>query len=107
MLCHSVCSWRWPFLSFQRRLVARVKLATGCPEGVDRTSGSRPRLPIRITLLTIVPFSSGLESVTVSQPSRRLRFGRAAGRGRNFLQPYIDAKNAFHLSTSFLGVGES
>src|SRR6185295_14719750 len=103
--CHSVCSWRWPLLSFQRRLVARVKLATGCPEGVDRTSGSRPRLPIRITLLTIVPFSSGLESVTVSQPSRRPG-RRADGRGRNFLRPYINGKNAFHLSTSFLGVGE-
>src|SRR5262245_12535902 len=54
MLCHSVCSWRWPFLSRQRRLVARLKLATGWPEGVERTSGSRPRLPIRITLLTMV-----------------------------------------------------
>src|SRR5688572_19425730 len=49
-------------------------MSSGCPEGVDRTSGSRPRLPIRITLLTMRPFSSALESVTVSQPSRRPSF---------------------------------
>src|SRR4051812_16139157 len=60
MLCHSVFSWRWPPLSRHLRLVARVKLATGWPDGVDRTSGSRPRLPTRITLLIMLPFSSTL-----------------------------------------------
>src|SRR5882672_10387307 len=66
MLCHSVSSCLLPVLSRQRRLVARVKLATGCPDGVDRTSGSRPRLPIRMTLLTMRRFSSAFESGTLS-----------------------------------------
>src|ERR1044072_7657203 len=52
-LCHSVASWRLPSRSFQRRLVATLKLATRCPEGGERTSGSRPRLPTRITLFTM------------------------------------------------------
>src|SRR4029453_13039528 len=55
MLCHSVFSCRLPSRSFQRRLVARLKLATGWPEGSERISGSRPRLPTRITLLTMGP----------------------------------------------------
>ena len=37
---------------FQDSLVARLTLATGTPLGVYFTSGSEPRLPIRIALLT-------------------------------------------------------
>src|SRR5690554_7251981 len=33
-------------------VVARRRLATGAPEGRKRTSGSCPRLPMRMTLLT-------------------------------------------------------
>src|SRR5262245_38475034 len=53
MLCHSVCSWRLPSRSLNRRLVATEKEAMGCPPWVERISGSRPRLPIRITLFTM------------------------------------------------------
>ena len=42
-----------PFGSRRLRDVARLKLATGWPLGVYRNSGSRPRLPTRITLLTL------------------------------------------------------
>jgi hypothetical protein len=40
-----------------------VKLATGWPEGSERTSGSRPRLPRRNTLLNMErsPASYGSE----------------------------------------------
>src|SRR6516165_3387502 len=54
-LCHSVRSCHSPLLSLYRSLVARVSLATGVPCGVYLTSGSLPRLPIRITLLTLFP----------------------------------------------------
>src|SRR6266705_5224295 len=52
-LCHSVRSCHSPLLSLKRSLVASVILATGVPLGVYLTSGSLPRLPMRITLLTL------------------------------------------------------
>src|SRR6266851_381957 len=55
MLCHSVRSCQLPSLSLKRSLVARVNLATGVPCGVYFTSGSLPRLPTRMTLLTLFP----------------------------------------------------
>src|SRR6202034_4781195 len=52
--CHSVFSLRSPvLLSFQDSDVARRRLAIGRPSWVRRISGSAPRLPIRITLLTL------------------------------------------------------
>src|ERR1700684_1125216 len=52
--CHSVRSLRSPLaLSFQLSDVATDMLATRVPSLVERISGSRPRLPIRITLLTL------------------------------------------------------
>src|ERR1700704_7058072 len=54
-LCHSVRSCHSPLLSLKRSLVASVILATGVPLGVYLTSGSLPRLPMRITLLTLFP----------------------------------------------------
>src|SRR5665213_1068128 len=52
--CHSVRSLRSPLvLSFQLSEVATDILATRVPSLVERISGSRPRLPIRITLLTL------------------------------------------------------
>src|SRR5215470_12881953 len=52
-LCHSVRSCHSPDLSLKRSLVAMVILATGVPCGVYLTSGSLPRFPIRMTLLTL------------------------------------------------------
>ena len=39
--------------SDQRSVVAIVKFATGVPPLVYRTSGSRPRFPIKMTLFTL------------------------------------------------------
>src|SRR5579863_5871131 len=55
MLCHSVRSCQLPSLSLKRSLVASENLATGMPPGVYFTSGSLPRFPIRMTLLTLLP----------------------------------------------------
>src|SRR5215831_21298912 len=54
-LCHSVRSCHWPSLSLKRSFVATVIFATGVPDGVYFTSGSLPRLPRRMTLLTLFP----------------------------------------------------
>src|SRR2546425_7311100 len=59
--CHSVRSRFWPDLSVHASFVATVKFATACPLGVYRTSGSRPRLPIRMTLLTLPAMLASLE----------------------------------------------
>src|SRR5262245_19391258 len=51
--CHSVFSLRSPvFLSRQLSEVATLRLAIGRPSWVRRISGSRPRLPTRMTLFT-------------------------------------------------------
>ena len=53
ILCHSVRSCCWPdALSFQDSLVAMRMLVTVMPLGMERVSGSAPRLPTRITLFT-------------------------------------------------------
>src|SRR5882762_2914487 len=59
--CHSVRSCFWPALSVHASLVATVKFATACPLGVYRTSGSRPRLPTRMTLLTLPAMLASLQ----------------------------------------------
>src|SRR5499427_6702103 len=52
--CHSVFSLRSPeFLSRQLSDVATLSCTIGRPSWVRRTSGSLPRLPTRITLLTL------------------------------------------------------
>src|SRR5215217_2510630 len=51
--CHSVFSCLAPDASFQVRLVASEKVATRLPPVVERTSGSFPRLPIRVTLFKL------------------------------------------------------
>src|ERR1700704_3252324 len=58
---HSVRSCFWPALSVHASLVATVKFATACPPGVYRTSGSRPRLPTRMTLLTLPAMLASLQ----------------------------------------------
>src|SRR3954471_9815571 len=50
--CHSVRSWRLPSLSFQFSEVATRMFTTSPPLLSERLSGSSPRLPTRITLLT-------------------------------------------------------
>src|SRR5476649_253915 len=52
--CHSVFSLRSPVvLSRQLSEVATLRFAIGRPSWVRRISGSAPRLPIKITLLTL------------------------------------------------------
>ncbi len=52
--CHSVRSLRSPLvLSRQESVVATLRLAIGRPSWVRRISGSAPRLPTRMTLLTL------------------------------------------------------
>src|ERR1700754_3403139 len=52
--CHSVFSLRSPVaLSRQLSDVAMLRLAIGRPSWVRRISGSLPRLPTKITLLTL------------------------------------------------------
>src|SRR5438067_7341729 len=51
--CHSVFSCFAPDASFHDRLVASENVATRLPPVVDRTSGSFPRLPIRVTLFKL------------------------------------------------------
>src|SRR5918992_2304643 len=51
--CHSVFSWRVPLASFHERLVASENVATRLPPVVERTSGSFPRLPIKLTLFRL------------------------------------------------------
>src|SRR5215467_205103 len=52
--CHSVFSLRSPVaLSRQLSEVATLRLAIGRPSWVRRISGSLPRLPTKITLLTL------------------------------------------------------
>src|SRR5262245_58207387 len=79
--CHSVRSRRSPVaLSRQVSEVATLKLATGRPSFVRRISGSFPRLPTRITLLTLpamtlscsLPHPSGT-LIPSPRPRRRFR----------------------------------
>src|SRR6185437_5444518 len=53
MLCHSVRScWAPEALSFQDSLVAIRMFVTVIPLGMERVSGSAPRLPTKMTLFT-------------------------------------------------------
>ena len=59
--CHSVFSSFSPDFPFQRRLVAIEMLATRPPLAIERTSGSAPRLPIRVTLFRLRLMESSRE----------------------------------------------
>src|SRR3954451_14691965 len=59
MLCHSVRSCLPPSASLHCSLVAIGNLATALPLPVNRTSGSLPRLPTRMTLLTDIATPPG------------------------------------------------
>src|SRR5580698_7929421 len=72
--CHSVRSLRSPLaLSRQLSDVATDRLTTGSPDVMRRTSGSFPRLPTKITLLTpaIVGPSYVLKACTLTPASAR------------------------------------
>src|SRR3954464_6051333 len=63
--CHPVFSCFDPPASFHERLVASENVATRLPPVVDRTSGSFPRFPIRVTLFKLrLTTSSWRESWT-------------------------------------------
>src|SRR5579863_5650755 len=61
ILCHSVRFWRSPERSLKVSSVAIEKLQTACPPPVYRVSGSRPKRPTRITLLTDIIFLQLIE----------------------------------------------
>src|SRR5664280_3524086 len=79
MLCHSVCSCRWPFLSLRFSLVASENFATARPLGVCRSSMSRPIFPIRIALLTLIV---RLPAWTVTKGTKSRRQRREGQKGR-------------------------
>src|SRR5207245_5498965 len=67
MLCHSVRSFHSPLcLSLKLSLVAMLNLATAVPCGVYFNSGSLPRVPIRMTLLTLLAMAGGPFQISVS-----------------------------------------
>src|ERR1700689_148007 len=75
MLCQSVRSCRVPLLSANDSLVAIEKLVTEEPELVKRVSGSRPRLPTRITLFT----DAAIFSTSSSEKASLAPFSRQGG----------------------------
>src|SRR5512142_2298204 len=80
MLCHSVRSCFSPLRSVKRSSVAMVNLVTVVPLGVERTSGSFPRRPIRMTLLIISsPYLTLL--FHASDVRARSRFDRSSAVG--------------------------
>src|SRR5471032_1693329 len=76
--CHSVFSCFAPAASFHARLVASENVATRLPPVVERTSGSAPRFPIRVTLfrLRLIWISWQLASDLAGQSIERLRPAR-------------------------------
>src|SRR5687768_6531841 len=67
--CHSVFSLRSPdALSFHVSDVAIRRFTTGSPELSRRTSGSRPRLPTRITLFTLPAIGLSITRGRVLRP---------------------------------------
>src|SRR5215471_18357710 len=54
------------FRSLRRSLVARLKLQTGVPCGVYRSSGSRPKLPTKMILLKDIAIRSPPSVLTVN-----------------------------------------
>src|SRR6185437_3528547 len=99
--CHSVFSLRSPeFLSRQLSEVASDRLAMRRPSWVERISGSLPRLPTRMTLLTLPAiefFRSWWVRPHLSGKQRRLRGpakSRLAGRQPAMLQQCADTRFA-------------
>ena len=71
--CHSVFSCFSPDWFFQVRLVATEMVATREPFEVLRTSGSAPKLPIRMTLFRLrLTVSPKVKALTFSEASPRV-----------------------------------
>src|SRR5216683_3289085 len=93
MLCQSTRCWRWPCLSVYASSVATEKLATGCPlVGRCRSSGSWPRWPMRVTLLSDISLSSFCAP----------RLGLQPGRGAFVYLFAGSCPSAFHVAPSAL-----
>src|SRR5262249_32529988 len=71
MSCHSVRSCLAPEASFHAVVVASEKRASVVPCGVVRISGSLPRFPIRMTLLTLAMCSPSFQVLKPYSKSRR------------------------------------
>src|SRR5271168_2904822 len=82
--CHSVRSLRSPVvLSRQESVVATLRLAIGRPSWVRRISGSAPRLPTRMTLLTL-PAMTALRTFPVCTISVcKFRFAKLPFQGKH------------------------
>src|SRR5450631_1684571 len=78
MSCHSVRSCFAPEASFHAVVVASEKRASDVPCGVVRISGSFPRFPIRITLLTLAMCSPSFQVLTPYSTFRRTDDVRAS-----------------------------
>src|SRR5216683_278519 len=93
MLCQSTRCWCWPCLSVYASSVATEKLATGCPlVGRCRSSGSWPRWPMRVTLLSDILLSSFCAP----------RLGLQPGRGAFVYLFAGSCPSAFHVAPSAL-----
>src|SRR3954453_6650644 len=68
--CHSVFSCLAPPASFHDRLVASENVATRLPPVVERTSGSFPRFPIRVTLFKLRLTYASWARVMVPPPAQ-------------------------------------
>src|SRR6266478_5278118 len=79
ILCHSVRFWRSPLRSLKLSSVASEKLQTAWPAPVYLVSGSLPKRPTRITLLTDILF---LHSREEDNTRRSAVQTRQTGRGQ-------------------------
>src|SRR3954470_10403298 len=83
--CHSVFSCFAPAASFHDRLVASENVATRLPPVVDRTSGSLPRFPIRVTLFKLRLIHSSWTSYSLLARTLKIK---------------SDTATSFHCTTS-------
>src|SRR6202035_2051483 len=88
ILCHSVRFWRSPLRSLKLSSVASEKLQTAWPAAVYLVSGSLPKRPTRITLLTDMLFlhsreedNTGMGAVQIVAGSRFNTVGAEDRRG--------------------------
>src|ERR1700675_1929877 len=113
-LCHSVRSCHWPSLPLKRSFVANVIFATGVPCGVNFTSGSLPRFPIRMTLFTlfmVLAPSLTFETLTIAElgnpdavsPVPKICDESEGRRGNGFRHPRRQRRIEFPVETRLAG----
>src|SRR4029077_13130079 len=76
ILCHSVRFCRSPLLSLKDSSVASEKLQTAWPPLVYRVSGSRPKRPTKITLLTDIFFLQLTEKDNTAKSGAQIVVGK-------------------------------